>query len=424
MTPPATATFERDQLLRSYHDVRATTESLCEPLTPEDMVVQTMPDVSPAKWHLGHVTWFFETFVLTAYAASYETFDPRFRALFNSYYESVGGAHPRARRGYLSRPTLEEVLAYRRHVDGAVTALLEGASEEILERVAPIVEVGMHHEQQHQELLLMDVKHVLGTNPLRPAYKTSPAATHAPESPLRWHSYKGGRVEVGLSGDGFAYDNEGPRHTTLLAPFELATRLVTCADYLAFMRDGGYERHDLWLADGWELVQRERWRAPLYWEEADDGWRVMTLGGLRDVAPREPVCHVSYYEADACARWAGCRLPTEFEWERAAQGQALSGVSLESGSYHPRPLDRSPDDGQVAQLFGDVWEWTASPYTPYPGYEPFEGALGEYNGRFMVNQIVLRGGSCVTPRRHLRRTYRNFYYPHQRWMFSGFRLAK
>jgi len=430
MTASSNVAPAREELLRAYDQVRSTTEALCEPLEPEDMVVQTMPDVSPTKWHLAHVTWFFETLALSRSGAAYAPFDERYPALFNSYYRSLGDPYPRERRGLLSRPTVADVYAYRRHVDAAMTALLEEGPDEAVEKVTPVVTVGLHHEQQHQELLLMDVKHVLGQNPLRPAYRPRidrPDGTQEPSAPLEWRRFEGGRVEVGSAAEGFTFDNERPRHAVLLEPFELASRPVTAGEYRDFMADGGYQRPELWLADGWDLVQLEGWRAPLYWEAGGSDWRVMTLGGLRDVDPGEPVCHVSYFEADAYATWAGCRLPTEFEWEHAAEGQAVTGTLLGSGAYHPRALRAgraAPPGEPLAQLFGDVWEWTTSPYAPYPGYAPFEGALGEYNGKFMVSQIVLRGGCCVTPQRHLRRTYRNFYYPHQRWMFSGLRLAR
>ncbi len=427
MTLSIPITQERGELLRAYERVRSVTEALCEPLETEDMVVQTMPDVSPTKWHLAHVTWFFETLVLERSGAQYSLFDERFSAIFNSYYQSLGDPFPRSRRGLLSRPTVDEVRDYRRHVDEAMTALLEDGSRECVESVAPVLTIGMHHEQQHQELLLMDVKHVLAGNPMRPAYgrRPSPTGTLIPVvavPAVEWRSFDGGDVEIGHEGSGFAYDNERPRHTARLEPFELASRPVTCGEYSAFVDDGGYRRSELWLADGWDHVQREDWRAPLYWEP--DTGSAMTLGGLRDIDPGEPVCHVSYYEADAYATWAGCRLPSELEWERAAEGHAATGTFLESGAYHPRRLSSAPEGDSLGQLFGDVWEWTRSPYAPYPGYEPFEGELGEYNGKFMINQLVLRGGCCVTPESHLRRTYRNFFYPHQRWMFAGFRLAR
>jgi ergothioneine biosynthesis protein EgtB len=424
MTTSIAVAPERRKLLRAYETVRSTTEALCEPLEAEDMVVQTMPDVSPTKWHLAHVTWFFETLALERSGAAYARYDDRFDALFNSYYQSLGDPYPRPDRGLLSRPTVEQVRAYRRHVDDAMGELLEEGPDEAVRKVAPVVTVGLNHEQQHQELLLMDVKNVLARNPLRPAYRARPRRRSSWTTPVEWRPFEGGQVEVGSEAGGFTFDNERPRHTVFLEPFELASRPVTAGEYRAFMADGGYERHDLWLADGWDRAQREGWRAPLYWEEDGGSWRVMTLSGMHDVDPGEPVCHVSLYEADAYARWAGCRLPTEFEWEHAAGGHAVVGTFLESGEHHPRPMGSPPEPDELAQLFGDVWEWTASPYAPYPGYEPFEGELGEYNGKFMINQMVLRGGCCVTPERHLRRTYRNFYYPHQRWMFAGFRLAR
>jgi ergothioneine biosynthesis protein EgtB len=414
----------RRDLLRALQSVRATTEALCAPLEVEDRVVQTMPDVSPTKWHLAHTTWFFERLVLARCDRPYAPFDARFAALFNSYYRSLGEPFPREERGLLSRPTVAQVRAYRAHVDGALRELLERAPQEVLDELAPVLMLGLHHEQQHQELLLMDAKHVLARNPARPAYRRAAPRPATPAPPLAWRSFAGGQVEVGSDSDDFTFDNERPRHTVLLAPYELATRPVTAGEYLAFMADGGYERPEHWLADGWDLVQREAWRAPLYWERGGRDWRVTTLGGQRPVDPAEPVCHVSYYEADAFATWAGARLPSELEWEHASAGQPLSGNFLESGALHPRPLPASPPAAAPAQLFGDVWEWTSSAYQPYPGYAPFAGELGEYNGKFMINQLVLRGGSCVTPARHVRDTYRNFYCPHQRWMFAGFRLAR
>jgi len=424
MTRIFTAADNRGELLREYWRVRFATESLVEPLEPEDMVVQAMPEASPTKWHLAHTTWFFEQMVLVRSGTPYVVFDDRYHALFNSYYESLGDPYPRERRGLLSRPTVRDILEYRRHVDEALIELLETASNALVEEVAPTVTIGLHHEQQHQELLLMDLKLVLARNPLRPAYLDRPRASFRPVPPLKWGAFEGGRVEVGASAGGFAFDNERPRHAVLLAPFELAPRPVTNGEYRTFMADDGYRRPELWLAEGWDLVQREGWRAPLYWEGDATRWRMMTLGGLRDVDPSEPVSHVSYYEADAYATWSGYRLPTEQEWEHAAREASAAGTFLEDGDYHPAPLRAAPADGKLGQLLGDVWEWTASPYVPYPGYRPFEGELAEYNGKFMVNQMVLRGGCCVTPRQHLRPTYRNFYYPHQRWMFAGLRLAR
>lgn len=414
----------REALLRDFRTVRRTTEALCDPLEREDMVVQTMPDVSPTKWHLAHTTWFFEALALERSGVDYEVFDPRYAQLFNSYYRSLGDPYPRAERGLLSRPTVDEVRAYRRHVDAALERLLESGPEEAVAAVAPTIALGLQHEQQHQELLLMDAKHVLARNPLRPPYRPARSRPAGEAPPLRWCAFDGGEVEIGFAGEGFAYDNERPRHIVRLEPFELASRPVTAGVFLAFVEDGGYERPELWLADGFDLAQREGWRAPLYWERDGDAWRVMTLGGLRDLDPAEPVCHVSYYEADAYATWAGCRLPSEQEWEHGAADREVAGNFLESGALHPRPAAVGDEGGALLQLFGDVWEWTASPYAPYPGYTPFEGELAEYNGKFMVNQLVLRGGACVTPRAHVRATYRNFYYPGQRWMFAGFRLAR
>ncbi len=424
MTMPKTSMPRRERLMSDYSDLRATTMALCDPLEPEDMVVQTMPDVSPTKWHLAHVTWFFETFVLDRSGRPYAPFNPGYHQLFNSYYQSQGKPFPRAERGFLSRPTVDDVRAYREHVDSAMLELISDSSDAVIERVASVVEVGLHHEQQHQELMLMDVKHVLAKNPLRPAYQSKPSLVNTSVPSMQWCSSTGDAVRIGNKTAEFSFDNEGPEHEVLVHPFELASRLVTVGEYLSFMAEGGYERPELWLADGWELVQRENWRSPLYWEESEDGWRVMTLTGLRPVDPGEPVCHVSYYEADAFATWAGLRLPTEFEWEYAAKGRSIAGTFLESETFHPQSIGHLGEAAEPAQLFGDVWEWTSSAYAPYPGYRPFAGNLGEYNGKFMANQMVLRGGSCVSPKSHLRETYRNFYYPQQRWMFAGIRLAR
>ncbi|MEX1025287.1 MAG: ergothioneine biosynthesis protein EgtB [Planctomycetota bacterium] len=409
----------RAELLALFESVRARTQRLVEPLEPEDMVVQTMPDVSPTKWHLAHTTWFFETLVLERSGRPYERFDDRYPKLFNSYYRSLGDPFPRSERGHLSRPTAADIQAYRRHVDAALAKLLDEAPDAVVAAVAPVVVIGINHEEQHQELLLMDIGHVLAQNPLAPTYRRSAYAPLRQLTPLEWLAFEGGRVAIGAEGDGFTYDNERPRHELLLAPFEIASRAVTVGEFAEFIADGGYRRAELWLADGWDLVQREGWDAPLYWRGAST--HAMTLGGERELDPAEPVTHVSYFEADAFATWAGARLPTEAEWEHAAVARGRKGIFLEAEAFHPRPATRT---GELEQAFGDVWEWTASPYGPYPGYRPFEGELGEYNGKFMVNQLVLRGGSCVTPERHARATYRNFYYPHQRWMFSGIRLAR
>ncbi len=402
-----------------FREVRGLTDELCRPLSTEDYVVQSMPDASPAKWHLAHTTWFFETFVLAAARPGYRPFHPAYSYLFNSYYNAVGDRWQRAARGALSRPTVEEVHAYRRAVDGRVLGLLAELNEDQLRSHSPVLVLGLHHEQQHQELILTDIKHVFGTNPLRPAYREgdTPRPSRG-AAPVAWTPHPAGVRWIGHEGDDFAYDNETPRHRTFVEAFELASRLATAGEYLAFMEDGGYKRPELWLSDGWNARAAHGWEAPLYWEPGDGGWRVTTLHGLREPAADEPVCHVSYYEADAFARWAGARLPTEAEWETAADGHSVEGNFVDGGRLHPAPA------GTSSQMFGDVWEWTASPYVAYPGYRPPAGALGEYNGKFMCNQFVLRGGSCATPRSHIRPTYRNFFGPEARWQFTGLRLAR
>ena len=407
-------------LLHRYLEVRRFTETLCAPLVPEDCVIQSMPDASPTKWHLAHTSWFFETFVLSAARSGYASPFPRYDYLFNSYYNSVGDRHCRNRRGLLSRPTVEETHAYRAYVDEEMAALLDRGLSTDLE---PVAVVGLHHEQQHQELILTDLKHVFSMNPLRPVYverKDGDGERATP--PLRWRGFEEGVRWIGHQGRGFAFDNEGPRHREFLHAFELADRPVTNGEYLAFMEDGGYRRPEFWLSAGWQAVQEQGWRAPLYWEERDGEWWSMTLSGMRKVEEAEPVCHVSYFEADAYSRWAGARLPTEAEWEVAAAAEPVTGLFAESGRCHPAPAPSEPH--WMNQLFGDVWEWTRSPYAPYPGYAAVPGALGEYNGKFMCNQFVLRGGSCATPQSHIRATYRNFFPPDARWQFSGFRLAK
>ncbi len=415
--PPAPDPAQPGDLAARYRVVRDATARFCESLTPEDCAIQSMEDASPAKWHLAHTSWFFETLVLEP-EPGYQPFHPSFRALFNSYYNSLGEQYPRPRRGLLSRPTLDEVRAYRAHVD---RALLAGLEDDALDR--DVVELGLQHEQQHQELLLTDVLHMLSCNPLRPAYsaklETAPVADPVP---WRWIRFAEGVREIGHAGAGFCFDNERPRHRVFVAGFELASRPVTNAEYLAFIEAGGYAQPELWLSDGWAALRAGGWRAPLYWEPRGDGWASFTAGGMRPLRPDEPVCHVSYFEADAFARFAGARLPTEAEWECAAAGVALEGNFVESGFLQPAP---TPDTGDTpAGLFGDVWEWTATAYAPYPGFRPLAGPLGEYNGKFMANQMVLRGGSCVSPRSHLRPTYRNFFYPTARWQFSGIRLAR
>ena len=418
---PAVATVP--PLLQSYGDVRAETERLAHPLSAEDCAIQSMPDVSPTKWHLAHTTWFFETFVLERIEKNFRPFDPAFRTLFNSYYETVGPQHPRPRRGLLSRPGLEEVLAYRRHVDERMERQL-GTHGGEWPKTGDLVEIGLQHEQQHQELLLMDIQHVLSCNPTRPAYRDCLAPPAAGSVALRWIAFPEGRFSIGHDGSRFAYDNEKPRHEVLLRRFDLAARLVTNAEYMEFMTDGGYHRPEPWLSDGWDAVRREQWEAPLYWVRHEGEWIRATLTGTRPVRPADPVAHVSYFEADAFARWAGARLPTEAEWECAAAERPRRGNFLETGYLQPAPAGPEASESEPEQMYGDLWEWTSSPYAPYPGYRPPAGALGEYNGKFMCNQMVLRGGCCATPRDHIRPTYRNFYYPHQRWMFGGIRLAR
>ncbi|HEX9792418.1 MAG TPA: ergothioneine biosynthesis protein EgtB [Planctomycetota bacterium] len=408
-------------LASALRRVRAATLTLVRPLGPEDCAIQSDPDVSPAKWHLAHTTWFFETFVLLPHAPGYRAFHPAFGFLFNSYYETVGERHERPRRGQLSRPDLETVLAYRAHVDQALDGLLAAAAPPLAAVLAPLLELGLQHEQQHQELLLMDIKHVLGTQPLRPAYRQDlPQAARCAAAPLDWIELPGGQVRIGHDGRGFAFDNELPKHAALVPPHALASRPATCGDYLAFLADDGYRRADLWLADGWDFAQRHRWEAPLYWQrDAAGAWLVYTLGGLRELREEEPVCHLSFYEADAFARWSGARLPTEHEWEAAAR-PAWPGAPSAT-TLHPEP---APHGAGLQQLHGTVWEWTASAYLPYPGFQPLPGSLGEYNGKFMSGQMVLRGGCCATPAGHARPSYRNSFQPGKRWPFTGMRLAR
>ncbi|MFG1365203.1 ergothioneine biosynthesis protein EgtB [Xanthobacter versatilis] len=417
----------RSVWLDRFQKVRALSEDLARDLHPEDQTVQSMPDASPTKWHLAHVSWFFETFVLVPHCPGYEVAHPQFAYLFNSYYEAAGARHARFARGLITRPTVEEVAAYRARVTDAMGELIASAGEAAFAAIAPLLEIGINHEQQHQELILMDILNLFAANPLHPAYRpcaSLPVGT-APE--LAFFDYPGGIVEIGHAGTGFAYDNEGPRHQVLLRPFRLASRAVTNGEWIAFMEDGGYGRPDLWLSDGWARVKAGEYAAPLYWEKTDAGWEAMTLCGRHPVDPAAPVVHVSYYEADAYARWAGRRLPTEAEWEVAAREMPVTGNFLEAGALKAsalRPLPAEPVPGHPAQLYGDVWEWTQSPYVAYPGYRPAAGALGEYNGKFMSSQMVLRGGCCATPDGHARATYRNFFYPHQRWPFAGLRLAE
>jgi ergothioneine biosynthesis protein EgtB len=427
--------MERYSLGECYQLVRRQSETLCQPLQVEDYGLQAMASVSPPKWHLAHTSWFFETFLLKPFLPRYQSPDPRFEQLFNSYYNALGEPFPRERRGLLSRPTVSEVYRYRQTVDNAVAELLGEETHRERALIAPRLVLGLHHEQQHQELLCTDIKYNLAQNPLLPVYRPlqEPPSTAPVSAPLHWQSYAGGIVELGAgptADDGettlfsqFRFDNEGPRHRHWLDPFELATRPVTCGDFLAFIDDDGYRRPELWLADGWQRVCQARWQAPLYWQHQEGGseWSLFTVHGLMPLDPAQPVCHVSYYEADAFARWSGARLPTEAEWEHAASGVPVEGHFINDGILQPRCAG---DRGATQQLFGDVWEWTASPYLPYPGFRASAGALGEYNGKFMCNQMVLRGGSCASERSHLRASYRNFFYPHERWQFSGLRLAR
>ena len=395
------------------------TEELGAPLSAEDQMVQSMADCSPTKWHRAHTTWFFETFILLPHLPGYHAYDERFIFLFNSYYKQLGGHPVRAQRGLWSRPSLEEVGDYRRHVDESLTRLLGDGVPDEVER---LLELGLNHEQQHQELIVTDIKHALWMNPLRPEYcRRAAGAPSVGTGSAGWIDFPGAVHEIGHRGDGFCFDNETPRHSVLLRPFRLASRLVTNGEYLEFMADGGYRRPELWLSEGWDEVCAQHWEGPLYWERDGERWLQFTLAGTRAVDPAEPVCHVSYFEADAYARWAGARLPLESEWEVAAAALTIEGNLLDERRFHPAAAREGPG---LRQMFGDCWEWTASPYVGYPGYQPDPGALGEYNGKFMCNQMVLRGGSCATPRSHIRASYRNFFPPRVRWQFSSVRLAQ
>ncbi|MEM9131095.1 MAG: ergothioneine biosynthesis protein EgtB [Actinomycetota bacterium] len=427
-------------VIRRLFETRDITEALGAPLSEADQTVQSMPDCSPTKWHRAHTTWFFETFVLGPHLAGYEPFDENYSYLFNSYYEQVGERYPRPRRGLVTRPGIEGIARYRRHVDDALHRLLDDADAETAAELAPLIELGINHEQQHQELLLMDIKNALTANLFDTAYDQRPHEPVGEVGPVGWHRLEGGTVSVGLEPvapeetGSFRFDNEEPRHDVLVPSFELADRLVTCGEWLAFMEAGGYDEPTLWLSDGWYTRLSEEWQAPLYWSRSDDGWWIHTLTGSRPVDPNEPVCHISFYEADAYANWAGARLPTEFEWEHAAltarsttgallASDAIDGMSaVDSSRLHPDGAGRP--SGALRQLIGDCWEWTGSPYRPYPGFSAPEGAIGEYNGKFMINTMVLRGGCALTPAGHERPTYRNFFHPHTRWHLSGVRLAR
>lgn len=424
--PSAAMQDPRSAVVDRYRTVRAATERLAEPLSGEDQTIQSMADASPTKWHRAHTTWFFETFLLAAHQPGYRAFDPRFGFLFNSYYEAVGPRHARPARGLLSRPSIDEVRRFRGHVDAAMEDLLERASEATWAEIEPLVELGINHEQQHQELLLTDIKHGFWCNPIRPAYRPQAADAGAASDAkaLGWLDIPGGIYEIGHRAGGFCFDNEQPVHRTLLRPYRLADRPVSVGEYLAFMADDGYQRPEFWLSDGWAMVQAEGWRAPFYWEWHDGAWQSFTLAGMRPVMPAEPVCHLSYFEAAAFAAWTGKRLPTEFEYEVAAQlhdgtGRAAR-AGLRSDILHPAPMT----DAHRRPFDQDVWEWTGSAYAPYPGYRAAAGAIGEYNGKFMCSQMVLRGRSCATPAGHDRASYRNFFPPTARWQFSGLRLAE
>jgi ergothioneine biosynthesis protein EgtB len=419
LTTPAS---EVDVLAARFLDVRRRTEELARPLSAEDQTVQSMPDTSPTKWHRAHVTWFFETFVLAEQSTGYAPFHPAYGYLFNSYYEQIGPRHPRPERGVITRPGVSEISEYRRVIDDRVLDFLAHAASEERVRFDPVIELGCHHEEQHQELILMDIKHAFASNVLAPAYLDRRHEPASDPGPLGWVDVDGGVVDIGDDGTGFAFDNERPAHQVLLRPFRMADRLVTCGEWLQFIGDGGYRRPELWLSDGWYRRIDEGWEAPLYWQGVDGAWRIHTLLGTRALDPHEPVCHVSFYEADAYATWAGRRLPTEFEWEHAVRRAPVEGVFLDHDTLHPRAA--GAPTGKLRQLFGDCWQWTSSAYRPYPGFRPVSGAIGEYNGKFMANQHVLRGGGAVTPPGHTRLTYRNFFHLHTRWHFSGVRLAE
>ncbi|MDE2070630.1 MAG: ergothioneine biosynthesis protein EgtB [Gammaproteobacteria bacterium] len=400
-------------LLDRYRTVRALTMDLCRTLAPEDMVVQSMPDASPAKWHLAHTTWFFESFILVPRAPGYRPFHPQYAYLFNSYYYGAGRMYPRPQRGLLSRPTVADIVGYRKYVDEHMQRLLDQHKGE--PQLEFLVTLGLNHEQQHQELLLTDIKHLFSLNPLKPAWRELPVPPRHTAPALKFVARAEGLSQIGHAGKGFAFDNETPRHRVFLKAHAIANRPVTNGEYMEFIRAGGYTKPDLWLSDGWATVQHEAWARPLYWNE--DLTAEFTLGGERELDAGAPVCHVSYYEADAFTRWAGVRLPTEAEWEAFAAEHTVSGNFLDSGRFHPAASG-------TPHIYGDVWQWTASAYAPYPGFKPLAGTLGEYNGKFMANQLVLRGGSCATPAGHVRASYRNFFYPHQRWQFTGLRLAR
>ncbi len=419
-----TSTQTPESLLEQYQEVRSFSEKLCKPLTIEDYVVQSMEDVSPTKWHLAHTTWFFENFVLASQDVPYQWACPEYSYLFNSYYIQAGARYSRPRRGLITRPGVQEVFEYRQRIDERIITLLKEVNQPALGELLPIIEIGIHHEQQHQELIVSDIKHVFSFNPLYPVYKETEAGSSQDVPEIAWVSFEEGIHRIGHDGNGFCFDSEMPCHRHFLESFQVANRLITNGEYIQFIDDGGYREPTLWLSEGWHTVEELGWKAPLYWREIDGEWHNFTLDGMRKVDPSEPVCHLSYYEAEAFARWADARLPSEAEWETASAGVPLQGNFVDSERYHPKPVEAQESSGLPLQMFGDVWEWTYSPYIGYPGYKPVEGALGEYNGKFMCNQMVLRGGSCVTSHSHIRRTYRNFFPNSARWQFTGIRLAK
>ncbi|MFO7846495.1 MAG: ergothioneine biosynthesis protein EgtB [Balneolaceae bacterium] len=418
----ATSLTERDEVIRRFQDIRSFTMELVEPLETEDFIIQIVEHASPAKWHLAHTSWFFEAFFLEKASESYQTKHPQYGYLFNSYYLQTGEPHCRNKRGNLSRPTVRQVMDYRAHVNEHVLEFLKNCSDTEFEEWRSVIEVGLHHEQQHQELLVTDLKIMFGNNPLNPKYTDRSRPEGVPQQPLNWHSFAEGVYEVGHPGGTFGYDNEFPRHKTYIHDFELADRLITNGEFMEFMNAGAYRDPKFWLDEGYAMVVEKGWNSPLYWQKKDDEWVHFTLNGLEPVDPNEPVTHVSYFEADAYARWAGYRLPTEFEWELAAAPKKVNGNFVDQRYFHPSSAN--PDQPGLKQMFGDVWQWTRSSYAAYPGYETFPGALGEYNGKFMCNQYVLRGGSCATSALHYRKTYRNFFHAKFRWQFTGIRLAR
>ncbi|NBC27300.1 MAG: ergothioneine biosynthesis protein EgtB [Bacteroidetes bacterium] len=417
-----TTLSKREQILKRFKEVRSFTMELAEPLETEDYIIQIVEHASPAKWHLAHTSWFFEAFFLEKAMKSYQTKHPQYGYLFNSYYLQTGEPHCRNKRGNLSRPTVKKVLDYRQHINEHVFEFLENCTDEQFEEWEPIIEVGLHHEQQHQELMLTDLKIMFSNNPLHPAYLEKSRPKALPQSDLNWHHFDEGIYEVGHPGGSFGYDNEFPRHKTYIHDFELADRLITNGEYINFMESGGYEDPKYWLDEGYAQVVENEWDSPLYWQKNSGQWHQFTLNGLEPVDMNEPVTHVNYYEADAYARWAGCRLPTEFEWELAAEPLEVDGSFVDARHFHP--VGANPAKTGLKQMFGEVWQWTRSSYAAYPGYETFPGALGEYNGKFMCNQYVLRGGSCATSKNHFRKTYRNFFHTKFSWQFTGIRLAR